>query len=66
MPTVRSEIGPYQSDPNPGEATPSQLFVAGVVVCWGAEAGNPIVHKLGVDAAGGNMEGKPISFPPRA
>jgi K+-transporting ATPase ATPase A chain len=43
--------------------TMALLFVAGVVVCWGAEAaGNPIVHKLGVDAAGGNMEGKEVRF----
>ena len=43
--------------------TMTVLFVAGVLVCWGAEvAGNPIVHKLGVDAAGGNMEGKEVRF----
>jgi len=43
--------------------TMATLFVAGVLVCWGAEAaGNPIVHKLGVDAAGGNMEGKEVRF----
>src|SRR5215469_18409452 len=43
--------------------TMALLFVAGVVVCWGAEAaGNPIVHKLGVDAVGGNMEGKEVRF----
>src|SRR6202521_589532 len=39
------------------------LFVAGTLVCWGAEAaGNPIVHQLGVDRAGGNMEGKEVRF----
>src|SRR6516162_3272237 len=39
------------------------VFAAGVVVCWAAEAaGNPIAHKLGVDAAGGNMEGKEVRF----
>src|SRR5271168_2872103 len=39
------------------------LFLAGVLVCWGAEAtGNPILHKLGVDAAGGNMKGKEVRF----
>jgi potassium-transporting ATPase potassium-binding subunit len=39
------------------------VFVAGVLVCWGAEAaGNPIVHQLGVDSAGGNMEGKEVRF----
>jgi K+-transporting ATPase ATPase A chain len=43
--------------------TMATLFLAGVLVCWGAEAaGNPIVHKLGVDAAGGNMEGKEVRF----
>jgi potassium-transporting ATPase potassium-binding subunit len=39
------------------------VFLAGVVVCWGAEAaGNPIMHHLGVDRAGGNMEGKEVRF----
>ncbi len=39
------------------------VFVAGVLVCWGSEAaGNPIVHQLGVDSAGGNMEGKEVRF----
>jgi len=39
------------------------MFVAGVLVCWGAEsAGNPIAHQLGVDSAGGNMEGKEVRF----
>jgi potassium-transporting ATPase potassium-binding subunit len=39
------------------------MFVAGFLVCWGAEAtGNPIMHKLGVDPAGGNMEGKEVRF----
>src|SRR5271166_3216254 len=43
--------------------TMTLLFVAGLLVCWGAEAaGNPIVHKLGVDPAGGNMEGKEVRF----
>jgi len=37
------------------------LFVAGVAVCYWAEAaGNPLVHALGVD--GGNMEGKESRF----
>src|SRR6185369_2027166 len=37
------------------------LFVAGALVCWGAEAaGNPMMHQLGVDRAGGNMEGKEV------
>ncbi|SFP62338.1 K+-transporting ATPase ATPase A chain [Mesorhizobium sp. NFR06] len=37
------------------------LFVAGVVVCYWAEAaGNPLVHALGID--GGNMEGKETRF----
>jgi K+-transporting ATPase ATPase A chain len=43
--------------------TMATLFLAGVLVCWGAEAaGNPIVHKLGVDSTGGNMEGKEVRF----
>ena len=37
------------------------LFLAGVAVCYGAEAaGNPLLHALGV--AGGNMEGKEVRF----
>ncbi len=39
------------------------LFVAGVVVCYGAEAGgNPLISALGVDDAAGNMEGKEVRF----
>ncbi|RLP28104.1 potassium-transporting ATPase subunit KdpA [Mesorhizobium sp. YM1C-6-2] len=37
------------------------LFVAGVAVCYWAEAaGNPLVHALGIE--GGNMEGKETRF----
>ncbi|PCG14674.1 MULTISPECIES: potassium-transporting ATPase subunit KdpA [Sphingomonas] len=37
------------------------LFLAGVTVAYGAEAGgNPVLHELGV--AGGNMEGKEVRF----
>ncbi|TGQ53178.1 potassium-transporting ATPase subunit KdpA [Mesorhizobium sp. M1C.F.Ca.ET.193.01.1.1] len=37
------------------------LFIAGVIVCYWAEAaGNPLVHALGID--GGNMEGKETRF----
>jgi len=37
------------------------LFLAGVAVCYWAEAaGNPLVHALGID--GGNMEGKETRF----
>ena len=37
------------------------LFLAGVTVCYGAEAaGNPVLHHLGVP--GGNMEGKEVRF----
>jgi K+-transporting ATPase ATPase A chain len=37
------------------------LFLAGVAVCYWAEAaGNPLVHALGVE--GGNMEGKETRF----
>ena len=39
------------------------LFVAGVLVAWHAEsAGNPRFAALGVDPAGGNMEGKEVRF----
>jgi len=42
-------------------ATMGILFLAGVVVCYWAEAaGNPLVHALGID--GGNMEGKETRF----
>lgn len=37
------------------------LFIAGVAVCYWAEAsGNPLMHTLGID--GGNMEGKETRF----
>ena len=37
------------------------LFIAGVIVCYWAEAaGNPLVHALGLE--GGNMEGKETRF----
>jgi len=39
------------------------LFLAGFFVCWHYEAaGNPILTKLGVDPADGNMEGKEVRF----
>jgi K+-transporting ATPase ATPase A chain len=39
------------------------LFLAGLLLCWHAEAlGNPIHQKLGVAAAAGNMEGKEVRF----
>ena len=39
------------------------LFLSGVLLCWWAEgAGNPRLHALGVDPAGGNMEGKEVRF----
>jgi len=39
------------------------LFLAGVLLCWWAEAaGNPRLHALGVDPAYGNMEGKEVRF----
>jgi len=44
-------------------ATMLILFTAGTSVSYVAEAsGNPIHHALGVDAAGGNMEGKETRF----
>jgi len=39
------------------------LFLAGIVVCYWAEAGgNPLIGALGVDNAAGNMEGKEVRF----
>ncbi len=39
------------------------MFLAGVLLCWWAEAkGNPIHQHLGVAAADGNMEGKEVRF----
>ncbi|HVU18414.1 MAG TPA: potassium-transporting ATPase subunit KdpA [Candidatus Didemnitutus sp.] len=39
------------------------LFLAGVLVCWQAEAaGNPIHRHLGVSAVDGNLEGKEVRF----
>jgi K+-transporting ATPase ATPase A chain len=39
------------------------IFLAAVLVCWRAEsAGNPRLQALGVDPAGGNMEGKEVRF----
>ncbi|SEM10771.1 K+-transporting ATPase ATPase A chain [Syntrophus gentianae] len=39
------------------------LLLAGTLVCWQAEAtGNPHLLSLGLDPAGGNMEGKEVRF----
>jgi K+-transporting ATPase ATPase A chain len=39
------------------------LFLTAVLVCWRSESfGNPRWHALGVDPAGGNMEGKEVRF----
>ena len=39
------------------------MFLAGVMLCWWAEArGNPIHQQLGVAVADGNMEGKEVRF----
>ena len=39
------------------------LFLAGILLCWWAEAkGNPIHQQLGIAAADGNMEGKEVRF----
>ncbi len=39
------------------------LFLVGALVCWGAEtSGNPRLTSLGLEAAGGNMEGKEVRF----
>jgi K+-transporting ATPase ATPase A chain len=41
------------------------LFLAGVLLCWGAEVhGNPRLVAAGVAAAPGNMEGKEVRFGP--
>src|SRR5215469_708971 len=43
--------------------TMALVFVVGFVICWGSEAaGNPQVTALGVNPAGGNMEGKEVRF----
>lgn len=42
-------------------STMGVLFLAGVAICYWAEAaGNPLVHALGLE--GGNMEGKEVRF----
>lgn len=39
------------------------VFLAGVLICWWAEAGgNPHLTALGVDPVSGNMEGKEVRF----
>ena len=39
------------------------LFLGAFTICWWAEsAGNTRLHVLGVDTAGGNMEGKEVRF----
>jgi potassium-transporting ATPase potassium-binding subunit len=39
------------------------MLVAGILVCWWAEAhGNPRMEALGVDPSMGNMEGKEVRF----
>ena len=41
----------------------AMLFLAGVLLCWWAEAkGNPVHQQLGIAAADGNMEGKEVRF----
>ncbi len=41
----------------------SVLFIAGVAVCYWAEAqGTPLLASLGIDPAPGNMEGKEVRF----
>ena len=43
--------------------TMALVFVIGFVICWGCEAaGNPQATALGVNPAGGNMEGKEVRF----
>ena len=44
-------------------STMAILFLAAVLVCWGAESqGNPRYDAVGVDPADGNMEGKEVRF----
>src|SRR5262249_2693724 len=44
-------------------AAMTALFLAGVLLCWYAEAaGNPIHQKLGIATSAGNMEGKEVRF----
>ena len=44
-------------------ATMFVLFAAGVMICWSAEqAGNPRLQTFGINASGGNMEGKETRF----
>ncbi len=39
------------------------VFLAGLLLCWWAEAaGNPTLNVLGINPAGGNMEGKEVRF----
>lgn len=39
------------------------LLMTGVVLCWWAEStGNPHFSAMGIDTAGGNMEGKEVRF----
>jgi potassium-transporting ATPase potassium-binding subunit len=39
------------------------LFLAGLLICWSAEsAGNPHLTAMGIERAGGNMEGKEVRF----
>lgn len=39
------------------------FLIAGVAIVYGAEtSGNPLLSKLGVDASGGNLEGKDLRF----
>ncbi|MGC1863888.1 MAG: potassium-transporting ATPase subunit KdpA [Methylocystis sp.] len=41
------------------------VLVAGVAVAyWAESSGNPLLTAIGVDAAGGNMEGKEVRFGP--
>jgi len=43
--------------------TMAVLFLAGVLICWSAEsAGNPHLTAMGIERAGGNMEGKEARF----
>jgi K+-transporting ATPase ATPase A chain len=44
-------------------AAMATVLLIGFCVCWGAEAaGNPRLQAVGLDPAGGNMEGKEVRF----
>jgi K+-transporting ATPase ATPase A chain len=61
-------FGRMVGDPRQGRAITAAMGIvlaAGVLTAYWAEAsGNPLLTGIGVDAAGGNMEGKEVRFGP--